>query len=154
MPRRRPTRTTLRGWTRGLPLLAACFGLMFLFAWLEGQRLDNEYRAHALTEEILEVNSTIQKLRGRRHHLNRMDRMEQEAPDLFLIEANPGQIVIIRGGLRRETLAPTDSRLSERGVLPPTRSVVFRLSAQEAGTAVTPLHDGVARMESDQVPLR
>ncbi len=152
MPRRRPTRTTLRGWTRGLPPMAACFGVMFLFAWLEAQRLDNEYRAQAVTEEILRVKSTIKKLREQRLHLNRMKRMEQEAPDLFLTEADPGQIVIIRGEVRRDTASATKSRIAERTLAPPTRSVVFRLGTPKGGNAVTVLQHEVARMEPDQVP--
>ena len=152
MSRRRPTRTTLRGWTRGLPPLAACFGVMFLFAWLEGQRLDNEYRAQDLTEEILEVKAKIEKLREQGYHLNRLKRMEKEAPDLFLREADPGQIVIIRGELRVETPASTNSHYAERRPGPSRRSVVLRLGAADGGSVVMRLQLEVARMDLDQGP--
>ena len=152
MPTRRPTRITLRGWTRGLPPLAACFGLMFLFAWLEGQRLDNEYRAQAVTEEILHVKSTIGKLREQRHHLNRMENMEENAPGLSLVEADPGQIVIVKGEARRAAPGATDSRFAERRLAPPARSVVFRLGAPQGGEAVMVQQHEIARMESKKVP--
>lgn len=152
MAKRRPTRMTLRGWTRGLPPLAACFGLMFLFAWLESQRLDNEYRAQEVTEEILHVKSTIGKLREQQHHLNRMENMEQNAPELSLMEADPGQIVIVRGEARRAAPGVTDSRFAERRLAPPARSVVFRLGAPKGGKAVTVEEHEIARMESEQMP--
>ncbi len=152
MPRRRPARTTLRGWMRGLPPLGVCFGLMFLFAWLETQRLGNEYRTQELIEEIKEVKAANEKLREKRYRLNRMERMEQEAPSLFLTEADPGQIVIIRGGGQRETPTPVNSQFAQRRLAPPTRSVVFRLEPPDDGNVATTLQHEVARMESDQGP--
>ena len=152
MARRRPTRTTLRGWTRGLPPLAACFGLMFLFVWLEGQLVRNNTRANDLILQILKVKASIAKLEEQNHHLKRMERMEQEAPSLALTEVSPGQIVTIRGGPRRETAVPTNSEFAERGLALPTRSVVIHLGPSDGVNADTTLQHEVARLDSVQGP--
>ena len=113
MPRRRPTRTTLRGWTRGLPPMAACFGLMFLFVWLEGQLVRNNTRANDLKIEIREVEASIAKLEEQNYRLKGMERMEQEGPE-YLIEAVPGQIISIQGE-EREPPLPSRSQTAALG---------------------------------------
>lgn len=149
MPRRRPTRVTLRGWWRSLPFLASGFGLMFLFAWLETERLNNEYRAQDLAEEIIEVNASIAKLQEQRYHLKRMERMEQEAPSLFLREANPGQIVIIQGE-EFDAPLPSRSQTAAREEKVATRSVVFRLVAADHGGVDMTLQHEVAKRQPQE----
>lgn len=151
MPRRRRTRTTLRGWMRGLPPLGMCFGVMFLFTWLEVERLNNEYRAQELAGEIIGVKAGIAKLQEQSAHLERMERMAQEAPSLSLTEPDPHQIVIIRGGPRRETPTPANSQFAGRTLLP-ARSVVFHLGPPDDGNVATTVQHEIARMESDQGP--
>lgn len=122
---------------------------MFLFAWLETERLNNEYRAQDLAEEIIEVNASIAKLQEQRYHLKRMERMEQEAPSLFLREANPGQIVIIRGEAREPAL-PLRSQTAAREEKVTTRSVVFRLVAADHGGVDMTLQHEVAKRQPQE----
>ncbi len=70
-------------------------GMLFCFTWLETERLHNEYRAIELTREIRRVKDDIDRLRGERHRLSRLDRMHQAAPRLQLVEPKPGQIEIV-----------------------------------------------------------
>ena len=98
------------------------------------------------------VKAKIEKLREQGHHLNRMERMEQQAPDLFLMEADPGQIIFLKGDGRQETRTPSNSQFAERTLAPPTRSVVFRLGAPDRGRAATTWQQVVARMDLDRGP--
>lgn len=141
MPKRRPKGGGLRGWWRSIPFLLAGFGLMFLFTWLERQRLNNEYRAQELTEEISEVKARMRKLHEQRHHLNRMERMEHEAPLLDLVEADPGQIILIRAKNEGQILAPSPSREAERVRTALTRSATLFLGPLDSGENVTILQD-------------
>lgn len=162
MPRRRPTRTTLRGWTRGLLPLAACFGLMFLFVWLQGQLVRNSTRANDLKLEIKEVKASIGKLEERNNRLNSMKRMDQNlndmesmeenAPDLLLREAEPGQVIRIDGAQWLETRRPARSEFAERRSALPTRSVVLRLGTPEVVRVDPRLDREVARMDLEQGP--
>lgn len=146
MSRRRPTRVTLRGWWHSLPFLASGFGLMFLFAWLETERLNNEYRAQELAEEIIKVNASIAKLQEQRYHLKRMERMEQEAPSLFLREANPGQIILIQGE-ERDAPLPSRSQTALREEAVSTRSVVFHLLSSDHGGIDMTLQHEIAKRQ-------
>lgn len=149
MPKRRPKGAGLRGWWRSLPFLMAGFGLMFLFTWLETQRLNNEYRAQDLTQEISEVKARMQKLREQIHHLNsfaEMERMERKAPSLDLIEPNPGQIVPIRVKRRGQILSRVSSRGEELTGRAPTRSAVISLAPSNGDPNVTILQEEVERL--------
>ena len=154
MSRRRPKGAGLRGWWRSIPFLMAGFGLMFVFTWLETQRLDNEYVAQELTEEISEVKARIRKLYEQRHHLNRLERMEHEAPSLDLIEPNPGQIILIRVKNEGRILAPSRSREADRVGTKATRSVVLSLGPLDSEGQVTILRDKVERVAGVQDSLR
>ena len=162
MARRRPTRTTLRGWTRGLTPLAACFGLMFLFVWFEGQLVRNNTRANDLKIEIEVVKASIAKLEEQENRLNSMEQMEQNlndmenmernAPDLLLREAEPGQIVTIKGAHRRAMRTPAHLEFDERRRALPTRSVLLRLGPPDVVSVDTRLDHEVARLDSVQGP--
>ena len=140
--------------------MAACFGLMFLFVWLEGQLIRNNTRANALTVEIDDVKASIAKLEEQEDRLNSMERMEQNlnhmeemehyGPDLLLREAEPGQIVRIRGGDRRESRARTRSEIAGRRSALPTRSVVIPLGPPEGLNGDTTRDREVARLGLEQ----
>lgn len=147
MPKRRPTRATLRGWWHSLPFLASAFGLMFLFSWLETERLANEYRAQDLLVAIKEVKKSSAKLREQRHQLKSMEQLEQKAPSLALIVAEPGQVIIIRGEAR-EAAWPSRSRTAASDEAAPTRSVVFHLLPSIHGEADTTLQHEVAKRQA------
>lgn len=125
MGKRRYRKASLRGWWRSLPFLLSAFGLLFTCAMLEARLLNNEYRSNALTTEIWEVRAEMKKLRDRRHYLNRMERMDSQAPALSLVPADPEQIVPIE-------IEAEDDRTARRVKRPartPSRSVVMRLVA-------------------------
>jgi len=131
----------------------AGFGLMFLFTWLETQRLNNEYRAQGLTEEISEVKGRIQKLREQSHHLNsfaEMERMEHEAPSLNLVEPNPGQIVLIRVKREDRMLVRTLTRVGDLDRRPPTRSTVISLDPLGGAVDASVSRDEVERLAGVQ----
>ena len=145
MAKKRTRRVSLRGWWHALPFLVSAFAVFFGFAWLEAERLKNEYRASGITEEIWEVRASIRKLREQRHYLNRMERMERHAPSLELIEANPDQIILIEATAELVSTGDSlraDTHVAERRA---TRSVVFNFEVSPE-TSVPNTRDTVAEV--------
>lgn len=99
---RRAGRATLRGWWKCLPLLALPFSVMGSEIWFQTQILMNDYAASEVRARVSEIDGRIAELRGKGHHLGRLERMHEKAPDLGLVEPNPNQIEVIR------TEAPED----------------------------------------------
>lgn len=139
MGKKRPRKASLRGWWHALPFLLSAFAVFFLFTWLEAQRLKNEYRANALVSEIWEVRARIQKLQEQSHYLNRMERMDRQAPSLELIEANPDQIVLVRAGEERVHTPKTNVKDARARTARPTRTVIFDFDLPPAPTRTDPL---------------
>lgn len=152
--RRRKRRATLKGWWRGLPLILLGFGLYFSFTWLETQRLRNEYRANELTREIRRVKVDIEKLHVQRQHLNRMDRLDEKAPELNLKVARPDQKVVIQ--VTPEDLAAVRNTNPQSTVASraPARSVIFTLGPpHESSRAPTSLLHTLAQRIMGNSPV-
>ncbi|MEX2016011.1 MAG: hypothetical protein WD873_05185 [Candidatus Hydrogenedentales bacterium] len=94
----RKKRASLRGWWKGLPLLVMPFSLIFGEAWLRTQILNNDYEVNALNQRIRTLEGRLKSLRDEQVHLVRMERITAEAPDLGLVEPDPGQIVMLVAG--------------------------------------------------------
>lgn len=98
----RTRRASLTGWWKGLPLIMPVFSVLFLEAWLHTQILANQYKANDLTTQTREIEGRIDSLRGETQRLTRMERINAKAPDLGLIEPDPGQIETIRDRSHQE----------------------------------------------------
>lgn len=93
-------RASLRGWWKGLPLLVMPFSMIFGEAWLRTQILNNDYEVNALNQRIRALEGRLESLRDEQVHLVRMERITEKAPDLGLVEPDPGQIVVLVAGER------------------------------------------------------
>ena len=91
--RTRPLRkASLRRWWISLPLLLPPFMVLFSEAWLHTQILRNQYEVNSVTQSTRALQGRIDALLEDRHRLVRMERIYAKAPDLGLVEPNPGQI--------------------------------------------------------------
>lgn len=86
---------SLKGWWKAMPFIALPFSVMFSEAWLQTQVLTLQYQANELTQEIRDVEGSVDSLQDKRHNLVRIDRINAKAPDLGLGVPNPGQIEAI-----------------------------------------------------------
>ena len=94
--RTRPHRkASLRRWWISLPLLLPPFMVLFSEAWLHTQILHNQYEVNTVTQSTRALQGRIDVLLEDHHRLVRMERIYAKAPDLGLVEPNPGQIVEI-----------------------------------------------------------
>ena len=94
----RTKRANLRGWWKGLPLLVMPFSMIFGEAWLRTQILNNDYEVNALNQRVRSLEARLETLRDEQVHLVRMERITEKAPDLGLVEPDPGQIIVLVAG--------------------------------------------------------
>jgi hypothetical protein len=127
-----------------LPFVLMAGATMFVFTWLNTQRLRNEYRANRLVSEIERINDRIGDLRGAGYDLGSLERMEEAAPQHALVDPRPGQIQTLRvtpgelTALYRDSIeTPAASRM--------TRSVVIRLDGPGAAGGPAGQDKAVAR---------
>ena len=85
-------KASLRGWWISLPLLLPPFIVLFSEAWLHTQILRNQYQVNTITQSTRALQGRIDVLLEDHHRLVRMERIYAKAPDLGLVEPNPGQI--------------------------------------------------------------
>ncbi len=91
--RSRPVRkASLRRWWISLPLLLPPFMILFTEVWLHTQILRNQYEVNTFTQSTRTIQGRIDVLLEDHHRLVRMERIHAKAPDLGLVEPNPGQI--------------------------------------------------------------
>ena len=88
-------KASLRGWWKLLPFILLPASVIFFEAWAHTQILKDHYEASALLKELHSVRDASDILRDRRHHLERMERIHNQAIDLGLLEPSPGQIEVI-----------------------------------------------------------
>ncbi len=94
--RTKKTKASLAGWWKGLPLLILPFTVFFAEAHFKTVILRNHYQAGKLAEEVQNIEARIEILRDERSHLTRFSQLEKAAPDLGLVEPEPGQVIILR----------------------------------------------------------
>lgn len=96
----RKKQASLSGWWKGIPLLVMPFSMIFGEAWLRTQILNNDYEVNALNQRVRGLEGRLETLRDEQVHLVRMERITEKAPDLGLVEPDPGQIVVLVAGER------------------------------------------------------
>lgn len=102
---RRHRKVSLRGWWRVLPFLLLPFLVFSYQAWLHTEILANQYEANDLIVLIREAEAANQDLSGAMQELEGIKRIDAKAPDLGLVEPNPGQRVLIAPTSGREVLS-------------------------------------------------
>lgn len=93
---------TLSGWWKGLPLLMLPFSVLFSEAWMRTQILSSHYEANELSEQIRALEARVEALHDDQVNLIRLDRIDEKAPDLGLVEPQPGQIVLLRSSVKED----------------------------------------------------
>ncbi|PCJ60075.1 MAG: hypothetical protein COA73_08580 [Candidatus Hydrogenedentota bacterium] len=130
--KRKIRRATLRGWWKPLPFLLLPFCTLFLFAALEGRRLQTEYDIIKLITQIRAINIDIAHLKDERRELNRIELMDEQAPSLDLIEPNPEQRKIISEAVVRKAMKIVESHTESAISAPaPQRTVLYDLTPME-----------------------
>jgi hypothetical protein len=85
----------VRNWFRWLPVLLVPFSVLFVETWLHTRILRDDYESYTLQIELRRLQESLKELRGQEASLNRLDRLDEQAPDLGLVEPEPDQIVIL-----------------------------------------------------------
>ena len=104
----RKRKASLRGWWKLLPFILLPSSAIFFEAWANTQILKDHYEASALLTELQSIRDASDVLRDRHHHLERMERIYDQAVDLGLIEPSPGQIEVIFADAIEEELEDGD----------------------------------------------
>ena len=94
--RRSKRRASLRGWIKWLPFLVLPFSVLLCEAWLNIETFENDYEAASLNSAMHSLRQDIEELREQELNLRAMDRIQEKAPDLGLVNAEPNQIRLIR----------------------------------------------------------
>lgn len=136
---KRSRRTTLRGWWKTLPYLLFPITVFMTFAYWEAGRLQNEYNRINRVQTIQELKKEIAQLRDHDRTLNRIEAMDEKAPNWQLVEPDPDQIVVVPASIIRETLDSLDTvEASAVQEELPTRAVLLHISYEDEVTEATP----------------
>ena len=90
-----PRRTTLAGWGRWMLLLLVPFSVLAADTWLGTETLKKDYEIAELNRESKILYETREALKLQEADQITQDRIAMEAPDLGLVEPQPGQIKVI-----------------------------------------------------------
>ena len=93
-PCRRP-KAPLTGWGQWLLLLLVPFSALGLDTWLNTETFRCDYEMAEVNRQIKALTETLDGFRVEEARLIAMDRIEMEAPDLGLVDSQPGQIKVI-----------------------------------------------------------
>ena len=80
------------GRLRWILLVLIPFSVMFVETWLNTQTIKRDYRDYELKAQMKTLSQSLDSLRIKQATLEKMDRMEVEAPDLGLVAPGPNQI--------------------------------------------------------------
>ena len=92
---RRLRRASLYGWVKYIPALAAPCYVVFCEISLHTGIINNDYEVIEINRELRELESTLKDLGVEQARLENVERLETEAPDLGLVEADPNQLETI-----------------------------------------------------------
>lgn len=92
---KRKRRATLRGWWKTLPFLICPVLLFMTFANLEASRLRNQYHRIELVDKEQALRKDISQLQDLDREMNRIEIMDEKAPNWELRDPDPDQIVIV-----------------------------------------------------------
>jgi len=106
---RRRRAVPLTGWIKWLPVLALPFSVLFLETWLNVQTRVCDYEIFEINRSTRELQRTLDALKVREAQLAAMDRIGVRAPDLGLVEPNPGQIQTVYFYAERDAVPSSPS---------------------------------------------
>ena len=89
-------KATLDGWVKWVVALSIPFCALAFDTWLNTETLRHDYEAAQINNDLKRCSETIEALRVDETQLERLDRIECEAPNLGLVEPQPGQVEVIR----------------------------------------------------------
>lgn len=92
MKERRLRRASLYGWTLFIPVFAPVFYVVYCEISLNTQTTNNDYEAIEINREIRELQTALSDLGVEQARLENVERLEDKAPDLGLVEAAPSQL--------------------------------------------------------------
>jgi hypothetical protein len=88
-------KATLKGWLKWVAVLALPFSALAFDTWLNTETLRKDYETAEVNKRMKDLSATLDGLRLKQVGLETYDRIEIEAPDLGLVEPQPGQVQVI-----------------------------------------------------------
>jgi hypothetical protein len=88
-------KASLRGWPWWALVLLPPFAVLAFDTWLNTETFRKDYETGELNKRLRELTEKLDGLKIEEARLETMDRIKIEAPDLGLVEPEPGQIRII-----------------------------------------------------------
>ncbi len=104
-------RQALRGWLGWVPFIVAPFMLLFCEAWFHAQTVRNGYKKNEINKMVRSLKVEINELDVKEAHLKRMERIDDKAVLLGLIQAEPNQIIEI--GVNEEPVPANPMKLAD-----------------------------------------
>ena len=101
-----PRRATLTGWGKWMVLLMFPFSVLAIDTWLGTETLKKDYEIAELNRDAKLLYETRETLKLQEAEQITQDRIAMEAPDLGLIEPQPGQIKVVYYAEAGETALP------------------------------------------------
>lgn len=92
MKERRLRRASLYGWLLFIPVFAPPFYVIYCEITLNTQTVNHDYEAIEINREIRELQSMLSDLGVEQARLENVERLENKAPGLGLVEAAPSQL--------------------------------------------------------------
>ena len=94
--RRGPGRTVgLNGVGKWLLVLSLPFSALFFETWINTQTIENDYEMADINRRLRSLGQALDTFTVETARLEALDRIEVAAPDIGLVEPEPGQIEIV-----------------------------------------------------------